>query len=396
MSKKKKILIFSSSERSTLEVINVVKEIKKRNHDFFFLYSNSTDTQYPTYSLENFSYDTNIENPTPVYSAKTLGNITLPFIPDVLLVSRENWEPEKSIFIEFKQLGTLICCIENSSWLYSEIESKLELRSRKNFPTNLIDVFFDHSDWTFDTKVLASWVTHKTKIVGTSKYDDLVNIEPYNKTKPVIIIYGSMNSFMHQNILQKTKHIVNEFKDQYEIFYKPHPVEFNDFKEDFTNNSTNLNNIPNVNVIKDEKVFQSIVKSSDINIGILSSIMYYPLVLNKKVVLFDLNASGLENAYNIEKFQGKLFEFWAPIVKVNSFEEFKQLVGEKFLNETIKRKNNLMKDIYNNLDIYDEDHTFKENQWDIENNKKVLKYFDNFNDFKASERIVNEIENLYV
>jgi hypothetical protein len=394
---KKKILIFASSERSTLELINVVKEIKKRNHDFFFLYSNHIDTQYPAYSINNFVYDTNVENFTSTYVAKTLGNITLPFIPDVLLVSRENWEPEKSIFIEFKQLGTLICCVENSSWLYSEIDSKLELCSRKNFPTNLIDMFFDHSDWTFETKELASWVTHKTKIVGIPKYDNLIEVEPYNKTKPIIIIYGSMNQFMHKNILQKTKNIVKNLKNQYEIFYKPHPVEFIDFKADFTNNFNNLTNIQDVTVIKEEQTFQSIVKSSDINIGILSSIMYYPLILNKQVVLFDLKDSGLEDTYNIEKFQGKPYEFWAPIVKVNSFNEFKQLIGEDFINKTIERKNNLMKDIYNNLALYDDECMFTQHQPNLEEiNKKVLAYFNSFNDFKASERIVNEIENLYV
>jgi hypothetical protein len=393
---KKKILVFASSERSTLELINVVKEIKKRNHDFFFLYSNHIDTQYPFQSLENFSYDTNIENPTPQYVSKTLGGLTLPFIPDVLLVSRENWEPEKSLFIEFKQLGVLICCVENSSWLHVEIDSKLELCSRKNFPTNLIDVFFDHSDWTFENKKLASWVTHKTKIVGVPKYDNLIDIPPYNKTKPIIIVYGSMNQFLHDNILQKTKHIVQQLKNQYEIFYKPHPVEFNDYRNDFTNDFIHLKNIPNITVIKDENTFQSVVKSSDINIGILSSIMYYPLVLNKKTIIFDLKDSGLEDTYNIEKFQEKLYEFWAPIVKVNSFGEFKKLIGEKFIDDAIERKNSLVKDIYNSLALYDEECIFIENKWDAENNKKILKYFDNFNDFKASERIVNEIEKLYV
>jgi len=393
---KKKILIFASSERSTLELINVVKEIKKRNHDFFFLYSNHIDTQFPTYSINNFTYDTNIEDFINSYTSKTLGDITLPFIPDVLLVSRENWEPERSIFIEFKQLGTIICCIENSSWLYSEIDSKLELCSRKNFPTNLIDVFFDHSDWTFETKKTANWVTYKTKIVGVPKYDSIINIKPYDKNKPIIIIYGSMNKFLHQNILLKTKHIIKNFSNQYEIFYKPHPVEFIDFKDDFDNDFNNLKNIAYIKVIKDENSFQSIVKSSDINIGILSSIMYYPLILDKKVVLFDLKESGLENTYDIEKYQGERYKFWAPIVKVNTFDEFKTLIGKKFLDETLKRKNILMEDIYNNLDTYDENCIFIENNKNIENNKKVLKYFDNFNDFKSSERIVNEIENLYV
>lgn len=392
---KKKILIFASSERSTLELMNVVKEIKKRNHDFFFLYSNNIDTQYPFQSLENFSYDTNLENFTSTYVAKTLGNITLPFIPDVLLVSRENWEPEKTIFIEFKQLGTLICCIENSSWFHAEVDSKLELCSRKNFPSNLIDIFFDHSDYVFETKKLCSWVTYKTKITGVSKFDNLIDIQPYPKTKPIIIIYGSMNGFIHSEIIKSTHQIVNKLHQDYEIFYKPHPVEFNDFANDFTENFGKLKNIPYINVIKDENLYQSIVKSSDINIGIFSSIMYYPLVLNKKTILFDISNIGVEKGFDINSYKGKMYDFWAPIVKVNSFDEFKELIGEDFINLAIERKNILLEMLNTYLIPYSDDFKWLDNSI-TSDNKKILKYFDNFNDFKASERIVNEIENLYV
>jgi hypothetical protein len=392
---KKKILIFASSERSTLELINVVKEIKKRNHDFFFLYSNHIDTQYPFQSLENFSYDTNIENFTSTYVSKTLGNITLPFIPDVLLVSRENWEPEKTIFVEFKQLGTLICCVENSSWFHAEVDSKLELCSRKNFPSNLIDVFFDHSDYVFETKKVCSWVTHKTKITGTSKFDNLTNIQPYSKTKPIIIIYGSMNGFIHSEIIKSTYQIVNKLYQDYEIFYKPHPVEFNDFANDFTENFGKLKNIPYINVIKDENLYQSIVKSSDINIGIFSSIMYYPLVLNKKTILFDMSNIGVEKGFDINSYEGKMYNFWAPIVKVNSFDEFKELIGEDFINLAIERKNILLEMLNTHLISYSDDFKWLDDSI-TSDNEEILKYFDNFNDFKASERIVNEIENLYV
>lgn len=395
MNKKKKILIFASSERSTLELINVVKEIKKRNHDFFFLYSNSIDTQYPTYSLENFSYDTNIEDFTPLYTSPTLGNATLPFIPDVLLVSRENWEPEKQIFIEFKQLGTLICCVENSSWFHAEVDSKLELCSRKNFPTNLIDMFFDHSDYVFETKKIASWITHKTKITGNSKFDNLINITPYKKEKPIIIIYGSMNGFIHDQILSETKTITEKLHNQYEIFYKPHPIEFNDFRNDFTEGFGGLKNISYIKTIIDETLYQSIVKSSDINIGIFSSIMYYPLVLNKKTILFDMKNIGIEKGFDLNSYKDKMYNFWAPIVKVKSFDEFKELIGENFINKAIERKNLLIENINDNLIQYDNEFKWLDENI-MSNNQEILKYFDNFTDFKASERIVNEIENLYV
>jgi hypothetical protein len=392
--KKKNILIVSTSDRCTVELINVVKEIKKRNHNFFFLFTNNVNTQFPFISLNEFSYDTNVTESSKTYTAKTLGGITLPFIPDILLVSRENWEPEKSIFVEFKQLGTLICCLENSSWIHSEIDSKLELYCRKSFPTNLIDMFFDHSDWVVETKKLASWVNFKTKIVGNPKFDNLNKIEPYNKTKPIIIIYGSMNKFMHIQVLEKTQHIVEKMHNEYEIFYKPHPVEYIDFPNDFSNNFGNLKNIPYIKVIKDEKSFQSIVKSSDINIGIISSIMYYSLVLNKKTVIFDIKDIGVEEGFNLQNYKyTKHYDFWAPIVKVNSFEELSDMIDPKFIDNAINRKNQIMEIFKENLIQYDDDFKWVDKTG---NNKVILKFFDNFNDFKASERIVNEIENLYV
>jgi hypothetical protein len=392
--KKKNILIISTSDRCTVELINIVKEIKKRNHNFFFLYTDNVNTQYPHISLNEFTYDSNITEPNQTYTAQTLGGITLPFIPDVLLVSRENWEPERSMFIEFKQLGTLICCVENSSWLHAEIDSKLELYSRKSYPTNLIDVFFDHSDWVFETKKLASWITYKTKIVGNSKFDDLSNVKPYLKTKPIIIVYGSMNKFIHSKIIEETKNITEKTHQEYELFYKPHPVEFIDFKEEFSEDFGELKNIPYIKVIKDEQLFQSVVKSSDFNIGIISSIMYYPLVLNKKTIIFNTEDIGVEKGFDIESYKGKMYNFWAPIVKVNSFEEFIKLVDLNFIENTIKRKNYMMNIIKENLTQYDGNFKWLTLNKNI-NHDKILQLFDNFNDFKASERIVNEIENLY-
>ena len=97
-----KYLIFSSDERSYLDLKNVVLELKKRNLPYFFLYSNSNNRIFPKQNLDNFSYDTNITPSDNTYPSQTLG-FELPFKPDVLLITNENWEPEKTILWDFKQ-----------------------------------------------------------------------------------------------------------------------------------------------------------------------------------------------------------------------------------------------------------------------------------------------------
>ena len=395
MSNPKNILIVSTSERSTLELSNVVKEIKKRNHNFFYLYSNDISTQFPTISLDKFVYDTNIKNFTSKYISKSLGNISLPFIPDILLVSRENWEPEKSMFIEFKQLGSLICCLENSSWVLSSIETKLELHSRKRFPTNLIDVFFDHSNWTFDNKKNSSWVTHKSKIVGIPKYDNISNVVPYKKSKPIIIIYGSMNKLIHSQILEIAEKVSKKLSNDYEIFYKPHPMEFIDFKNEFSENQNQIKHIPNIKIIKDETLYQKIVKSSDFNIIYFSSVIYYPLILNKKIILLDLFKIGLENDLDLTSFKEKRYNFWKNVFGFSNFEEAEKVIGENYINNSIKRNKQIYDKILEENIEYDEE--FK---WITSNNKidnsSTLKYFTQYPDFNSSSRIVDEIENLFI
>ena len=50
----------------------------------------------------------------------------------------------------------------------------------------------------------------------------------------------------------------------------------------------------------------------------------------------------------------------------------------------------LEQNISKNLVIYDKDHTFMDTK---SNNTKVLTYYDDYNDNKASERIINYLEN---
>ena len=130
-----KYLIVASDERSYLDLKNVVLELKNQNLPYFFLYNDNSTKLYPNLALNNFKYDTNIESSDRTYPSKTLG-FELPFKPNILLITNENWEPEKNILWEFKQWGCFIGCIENSSWIHNNIKTKLEIASRKSFPSN--------------------------------------------------------------------------------------------------------------------------------------------------------------------------------------------------------------------------------------------------------------------
>ena len=189
-----KYFIFASDERSFLDLKNIVIELKKRNLDYFFLYSNSLQRISPTNNLEKFNYDTNTKL-TENHYFNTLG-IELPFIPDYVIISNENWDPEKSILYEFKTRGAFIASIETSSYTMSDLKTKLEIKSRKSFPTNCIDLFFDHSKWSKETKEICGWYSNKSQITGNPKYDDL-GISDL-KEENIIIIHGLKDRYHHK------------------------------------------------------------------------------------------------------------------------------------------------------------------------------------------------------
>lgn len=369
-----KYLIIASDERSYLDLKNVVLELKNRNLPYFFLYNDLPTKLSPQSSLEHFKYDTNINPSDNTYPSQTLG-FELPFKPTVLLITCENWEPEKSILLEFKQWGCFIGCVENSTWNFNNIKTKLELASRKSFPSNCIDVFFDHSKWSLETKKEAGWWNQKSIITGNPKFDDF-KLNSTNEN--FIIVYGSMEREHHFKLLEIYKNI-KEKLPQFKIYYKPHPSEEKDF-----------NDLESINTVKNQKEYLKILSKSSYNIGIFGSIMYYPLLLEKNIVIVDSTLSGINDELDIEAFKGYEFNFWQRILNFKDFSEFKDFISDKYILNTKKRNEQFESNLKNNLIFYDTFCTFTDRK---SNNSKVLKYFDKFNDKKASKRIINYIEN---
>ena len=382
-----KYLIVASDERSYLDLKNVVLELKNRKLPYFFLYNNSSTKLYPQHSLQNFNYDTNVASDSGYlkFKSQTLGGLELPFKPDILLITCENWEPEKLILWEFKQYGCFIGCIENSSWIHNNIKTKLELTSRKSFPSNCIDVFFDHSKWCLKTKTQAGWWGQKSLITGNPKFDYFFEVNEMLNTsdEKIMIVYGSMELEHHNKIIN----IYNELKEKHpkwKIYYKPHPSEVKDFPKDFDN----------IDVINTHKEFLHLVKKSTHNIGIFQAVMYIPLILNKNIVTLKHSFIGANDELDFNLFKDGSHElnFWKNILPQHftNFEEFKNFISIDFIDKTLKRNKQLEQNISKNLVVYDKDHTFM----DIKsNNTRVLTYYDDYNDNKASERIINYLEN---
>lgn len=359
--------IFASDKRAYLDTINVVKELKKRNLNYFYLFSEESSTQYPHQNLNNFSYDTNVDlNKNPTFYNSI--NINLPFKPDIIILTCESWQPQQSIIDEFKQKGSIITCIENAVWVVGTIKSRLEMISRFKYPTNCIDIFFENSHWSLDTKKICGWYDFKSVIVGNPKYD---HINQTSINEDSILVFGTME----KEAKSKVYKILDNLKQtNNKIYYRPHPGEIS--------NNPNLK-IDNVEIIFDEFEIPEIASKCNYHLGNIGASTYYSVLFNKTFISIDQNIRL--NDLNINFFKGNEFDFWSPIIDVNSWDEFVNKVGIERIKILKSRLELLKKDII----LYDEKLEF------LSKNKPVNhKLFDDYNDKNASKRIINYLEKI--
>lgn len=392
-----KYFIFASDARSYLELINVVVELKNQNKEYFFLYNENSVTLSPHSELDKFNYDTNITEKSDLVKIQNLG-FDLHFKPDVVLMTRENWYPEKDLIIHFKMIGSLVCCLENSNWFYNHIKTRLEILSRMSFPTNLIDKHFDHCQWSLDTKKLSGWYNFKSEIVGTPKFDNIFQdidvdyvIDKYNLNvnKKHILVFGSPEHDLRPNLLGELNYMKNNLNKDFEILYRPHPMEYQKFNEDFYPNFC----IKGVKVIDMDIDVKPIAYFSDFHISNFQGVTYHTLINNKKLVIPKDNF-GVKNEMNIDIFKEKEFPFWANIFKISSWEKFKNLVDMELLEQFINRYDKWWDDVSSKVDLYERDLKWSLNTKASEYNGELLKYFDDFNDQKASFRLIEKIEKM--
>ena len=179
------IVLYAGDRKYHSVLEPIAKELKNTNHTFLYTFTNSTQLLFPTQNPEQFFHDGQVSESTAHVDCETLG-IRIPFKPDVLILARERWQPEQSIIHEFKtKWGCKICCVEVSSHLANNIENRLEMLSRTNYPQNSIDYFFEHSEWAKQRRIdcLDSSFEAKTIVVGNTREFTSNNISDKIRTK---------------------------------------------------------------------------------------------------------------------------------------------------------------------------------------------------------------------
>tara|TARA_B100000287_G_scaffold189643_1_gene179200 strand:- start:1890 stop:2741 length:852 start_codon:yes stop_codon:yes gene_type:complete len=277
--------------------------------------------------------------------------------------------------------------------------------SRLNYPQNQVDILFDHSEFILNTrKQSLDWDKwDNSVVVGNPCYDNFSEdiddsiCEKYNidEAKKQILFFGLVN--MDRKIsLELLKNLVDKCGDEYQIFYKPFPGEpygetwYSDYNPKFL--------IDGVQVIYDHLDIFSMYNICDIHIGAISSVMYPSLLLGKKVVNINNFCKYLDNGNDISRYENETkagiedsAKFWMRVHKLNTIEDFRNLIDLERIKEFKIHNNNVQKIISKCTYDYDYDLDFLDDNTP-KDYTDLLKIFDEFNDKNASDRIVKILE----
>jgi len=401
------IVIYAGDRKyySVLEPIS--EELKNTSHNFLFYYTKSTQLLYPSHPDHKsyFEYDGQ-SNEEQSFISETL-QLQLPFKPDVLILARERWQPEQSIIHEFKtKWGCKICCVEVSSHLTNNIENRLEMLSRTQYPQNLVDYFFEHSEWAKQRRIdcLDKSFESKTIVVGNtrnfnSKETEFIK-EKYkiDPNKKQILFWGVINT-TRKSSFEVLKVLRSKTKETHQIFYKCYPGEpFNEhFQKDFSPFC-----VEGVEVIYDENDIYGMAEICDTHIAAASSVFNFAFIHNKKIINLDSVCVPSEkmndiNIYLQETNNGveDSAKFWMNIWKLNNVEEFKNLIDLKRIDIFKKTNSEYIDCVRKNTIDFD---------WGLEclNTPKkeygdLIKYFDEYNfQENTPKKIIDFLNNEFI
>lgn len=376
------IAIFASDAKHLSYLNGIIKEVASKNLNLFAMICQDTQLRYPLHHKDRFQILTNCDPIEPIFS-ETLG-VTLPFKPDWLLVSRERWNPETSILLEFKQkFNCNIGLIEPNSYILSNAETKLENQSKNNY-TSLIDVYFVHSEHSKHQQQTAGFNGNMV-VVGNPKYDTNITSSPdtitglknyykVDESKEQVLLFSLVNR--HREDINKLYEEIIKSNPHKQYFYKPYPGEPFDpkFSKDFFPKFF----LENCTPILEENHIWGMFNICDTHIGCISSIVHATLLLNKKYI--DLSKKlGIDKKYLEIEFKENPTtsdidaKIWMRTFNLTSIEQLNALIPQQYI-DNIKINNNKV--------------------WDILNTpQNLLPLFDSYNDYKAGKRILKYITN---
>lgn len=386
------VVVFASDAKALSSLNSTINELSERGHNLFAIVTQDTQLRYPKVHSNRFQFLTNVDSEEKTFS-ESLG-IDLPFKPDWLIVNRERWNPETEIIVEFKnKFGAKIGLIEPNAAMINGVEGFLENHSKNRF-VPYIDVFFDHSHFISSQRKRMGF-QGKSVVVGNPKYDSNLDVDPsllesitqtYNVDphKKKVLLFSLVNS-SRDALFKEFERFVKEH-DEYQFFIKPYPGE--PFLPQFSNQYFPKFFIDGVTPILDETHIWGMLNICDIHMGAFSSIFHPSFLLNKKVVdlsreigmrgrildtspILNSEGNGLEDTADL----------WMRTFGFKSVDELKEFISESTISK-ISEKNDIVWNVVNNFVYLNNNKDYKE----------MLSYFDDFNDMKASSRIVNYIE----
>lgn len=381
---KPNIVVFAADAKHLSYLNSIINETAQRELNLFALVCQDTQLKYPLHHKDRFQILTNCEPTNPTFS-ETLG-VTLPFKPDWLLVSRERWSPESDIINEFKlKFKSKVGLVEPNSAMISSVNQFLESHSKNRFK-DVIDVFFDHSEFINNQRQLLGFEGN-TVVVGNPKHDINLNVnEEYinslkqfykvDPNKKQVLFFTLQNKYRYQLFEELKK--FKEKHPEYQYFVKPYPGE--PFDPLFNKEYFPKFFIEGVTPILEESHIWSMHHICDIHIGAISSVMYPSFFLDKEIYEFSKEIGAREDLdSNFDIINGSSghedkLEIWLNTFNID-LEGFKELTSPENIKPMLKNNNKIWESLDNS----------------VYSRKDILKMYDEFNDKQASKRIIDYI-----
>ena len=396
------VVIYAGDNKYFKTLLPIALELRKRGIQFLFMFSEETQLKFP-HQKEYFFVDGDYDESKSVGVSETLG-IDLPFHPDALIIARERWQPEQSIIREFKEkFNSKVFCVEVSTHILNNIENRLEMLSRMQYPQNLVDYFFEHSSYAKERRIDCMDESYRDKciVVGNPRFSlpnshtkDISSKYHIDKSKKQILFWGVINT-TRDTAIKALSVLREKTKDTHQIFYKPYPGE--PYNQKFQHQFQPFV-VDGVQVVYDEDDIFDVASLCDIHVGQTSSVFNFAFMFGKTIVNLDSVCFGYERMNDMDVYFNETgngvedsAKFWMNIWKVNTHDEFKRLIGTDRIERFKETNKELIELVKSTTISFDWECNFL-NQSN-KNSTELIKVFDEFSfDGKSSIRIVNFLE----